>query len=298
VAATASSARRAEIRARLGAALLALSLAGLGAVARADEAAVERGAVIAGLGACAACHTAKGGEPLAGGDPLVTPLGTFHPPNITPDPQAGIGAWSEADFVRAMREGLAPDGSPYYPAFPFPWYAHLSDGDLADLWAFLRAQPASSRVVPDNELPFPLSLRSGLWVWRALFLGTERLAPVPDRSEAWNRGRYLAESAGHCGACHTPRTYGGFGAPDRSRPFAGNAKGSLVGAVPAITPDANGIGGWSLGELTSFFAIGMTPEGDFVGGEMAKVIEGGTSRLSAEDRRALATYLKEGPAPP
>lgn len=298
MAATASSARRAEIVVGAWAALVALSLVGLGAAARADDAAVERGAVIAGLGACAACHTAKGGEPLAGGDPLVTPLGTFHPPNITPDPVAGIGAWSEADFVRAMREGRAPDGSPYYPAFPFPWYAHLSDGDLSDLWAFLQAQPASSRVVPDNELPFPLSLRSGLWVWRILFLGSEPLAPVPGRSEAWNRGRYLAESAGHCGACHTPRTWGGFGGPDRSRPFAGNAKGSLVGAVPAITPDASGIGAWSVGELASFFAIGMTPDGDFVGGEMAKVVEGGTSRLSDDDRRALATYLKEGPAPP
>jgi mono/diheme cytochrome c family protein len=296
VAATACSARRPE---RCGAAaLVAAALLGFTEQAGADEAAIERGRLVAAIGACAACHTAKDGPSLAGGDPLVTPLGSFVAPNLTPDPTTGLGAWSAEDFLRAMREGVAPDGSPYYPSFPFPWYRHLTDADLADLWAFLRAQPPVEKASAGHDLIFPLSLRQGLWGWRTVFLDTTTLNADASRTPAWNRGRYLAEGPGHCGACHTPRTARGFGAPDPARAFAGNEKGSLVGAVPAITPDEAGIGGWSTGAIMTFFELGMTPEGDFVGGEMAKVVEHGTSQLLPEDREALAVYLKEGPAPP
>jgi mono/diheme cytochrome c family protein len=281
----------------LAAAVLAgaVALAATAPAVRAQSHAVlANGETLFHIGGCTNCHTARGGGLLAGGDPIRTPFGTFHPPNITPDPETGIGGWSEADFLRAMRDGRAPDGTPYYPAFPYTSYHLMTDPDLRALWAYLRTLPPVRRPTPDHELGFPYNLRFGLYLWQWLFHEPRPFEPDPARDEVWNRGAYLVLGPGHCAECHTPRNW--FGALDRDRLFAGNPDGPGGDEVPNITGDPErGIGSWSLDQLVFYLKIGMRPDGDFAGGEMAKVIENGTSKLSGNDRLAIATYLKSLP---
>jgi mono/diheme cytochrome c family protein len=259
--------------------------------------AMERGELLFHVGGCQSCHTRAGGQDLAGGDPLKTPLGTFHPPNITPDPQAGIGAWSDDDFVRAMREGLSPEGEPFYPAFPFPSYARMTRDDLLALFHYIKQAVApSSEPSPAHELVFPISIRAGLWPWRWLFFDPQPLEPDPAHDETWNEGAYLVGGPGHCAECHSPRTFWGFGRPDPERPLAGNPGSLVTPAAPNITQDReHGIGGWSADDLDTFLSLGMTPDGDFVGGEMAKVVEHSTGPISDEARKAIVTYLLARP---
>ncbi|HET6469136.1 MAG TPA: cytochrome c, partial [Geminicoccaceae bacterium] len=246
------------------------------------------------IGGCTNCHTARGAELLAGGDPLRTPFGIFHPPNITPDPATGIGGWSDADFIRAMREGLSPEGEPYYPAFPFTSYTRMSDEDVIALKAWLATVPPVVRETPGHELRFPYSVRTSLWGWRTLFFSPQRFEPDPQRSAAWNRGAYLVQGPGHCGECHTPR--GAMGAMDPDRAYAGADLGGPDGQVPNITSDPeHGIGAWSDAELRTALTLGMLPDGDFIGGEMAKVVTNGTSKLPPEDLDAIITYLRSLP---
>ncbi len=249
-----------------------------------------RGETLFHIGGCTNCHTAEGGPALAGGDPIRTPFGVFHPPNITPDAETGIGGWDAQDFIRAMRDGRSPDGAPYYPAFPYTSYHRMSDADLRALWAHLRTFPPVRRATPPHELRFPWNIRSGLLLWQWLFHAPRPFVPDPSRDPLWNRGAYLVLGPGHCAECHTPRNW--FGVPDRDRAFAGNPDGPGGEEVPNITSDRErGIGAWSLEQLVFYLRIGMRPDGDFAGGEMAEVIENGTSRISEEDRRAIATYL-------
>lgn len=253
---------------------------------------VERGEKLFAIGGCGNCHTAEEGPTLAGGDPLKTPFGTFYPPNITPDPETGIGKWSEEDFIRALREGLSPEGQPYYPAFPFTSYTRMNVQDIRALKAYLETLPAVGRKPRDHELRFPFNLRLGLWVWRWLFFRPERFRPDPFRSEQWNRGAYLVEAVGHCGECHTPRNF--LGALDRDRAYSGAVLGEIK--APNITPDPEyGIGEWSKAQLLDFFQTGMKPDGDTASGEMAKVIRNGTAKLPEEDLRAIIEYLKSLP---
>lgn len=254
----------------------------------------SRGELVYAIGGCTNCHTRKGGAELAGGDPIRTPFGTFHPPNITPDPETGIGGWSYGDFVRAMRDGRAPDGSPYYPAFPYTSYHHITDDDLRALWDFLRTVPPVKSPRREHELGFPYDLRFGLYLWQWLFHEPRPFEPDPGKSEEWNRGAYLVLGPGHCAECHTPR--GWLGQLDVERMFAGNPEGPEGGKVPNITSDPEvGIGRWSLDQLIFYLKVGMRPDGDFAGGPMAKVIENGTSRLPDSDVRAIAVYLKSLP---
>ncbi|MCS6876839.1 MAG: cytochrome c [Geminicoccaceae bacterium] len=249
---------------------------------------LARGELLFHIGGCTNCHTAKDGPLLAGGDPLVTPFGTFYAPNITPDPETGIGRWTREDFLRAMRFGKAPDGSPYYPAFPYTSYARMSDADLGALEAYLRTVPPVRRPNRAHELSFPYNLRWGLYLWQWLFHDPAPFRPDPARSETWNRGAYLVEGPGHCGECHTPRTI--WGALDRDRAYAGGRLGKET--IPNITSDpVRGIGGWSRGDLRTFLLIGIKPDGDFVGGEMAKVVRNGTAKLPEADREAIVEYL-------
>jgi mono/diheme cytochrome c family protein len=267
--------------------------------ARANEAAAsaERGEYIFHAAGCASCHTAKGGEPLAGGVALDTPFGRFYTPNITPDPQAGIGDWSLANLERALWEGRAPDGKPYYPSFPYTSYTGMEATDVVDLWAYLKTVEHSAEPSRPHELSFPFSLRAGLHAWQFLFFEPGRFQADAKRDETWNRGAYLVRSVAHCGECHTPRNV--FGAIEHDRWLAGNPDGPDGKRVPNITPDVKGgIGTWSATDITFYLEIGFEPKGDVAGGAMKQVIDESTSRLTPVDRDAIAAYLQALPPLP
>lgn len=257
----------------------------------AGEDPVKRGEYIFNAAGCLGCHTESKEAPrLAGGRALKTPFGTFYGPNITPDPDTGIGGWTDEDFIRALREGRSPDGTAYFPVFPYTSFTHLTDQDLRDLKAYLDAQPAVSKPNRPHDVSPPFGWRFLLPAWQALFLEDGGLPPEPGRDAQWERGRYLVQAAGHCGECHSPRNF--LGAIDHDRMLAGSADGPEGKPVPNITSDPeNGVGKWSPGEIAFLLEIGMMPDGDFVGGGMNEVVENSTSKLSAEDREAIAAYL-------
>jgi mono/diheme cytochrome c family protein len=274
--------------------LAALLLAGPGAPATDPLAA--RGEYVFRACDCKGCHTDPkgGGKPLAGGRPLETDFGTFYPPNITPDPDSGIGNWSELDFVRSMREGLGRRGEHLYPSFPYPAYTRLGDEDLHALWAYLRAQPPVRQSNRPHDLRWLARLRPLVGLWKALYFRPGPLQPDPARSASWNRGAYLAEAAAHCGECHTPRT--ALGGLDASRRHGGTAKGPEGSAVPNITPDRKtGIGRWSRGDIATYLGTGLAPSGDSAGGLMAEKIDDGLRYLRADDLAAIAEYLMSVP---
>jgi mono/diheme cytochrome c family protein len=199
------------------------------------SAAIERGARVAALGDCVVCHTARQGQPFAGGRPLPTPFGTIYATNITPDPETGIGHWTEVAFRRAMRDGIARDGSHLYPALPYTHFTRATDSDLADLYAFVMTRAPVRASPPPNRLPFPLNIRAVVAGWNLLFLRPGPWQPDPTRSAEWNRGAYLVEAVGHCGACHTPRN--ALGAERGNDALAGgDAEGWLAPALDAGSP--------------------------------------------------------------
>lgn len=263
--------------------------------AAADEAAVTRGAYLAAAAGCDNCHTdtKNGGAPFAGGRALTTEFGTVTTPNITPD-ATGIGGWRLADFIRAMRWGIAPDGTHYVTAFPFPYFARMTDGDLADLKTYLDSLTPVKR--PDtgrtNSLALLARARDAIETFVAgNFSG---LAPPPATGDpAVVRGAYLVAAVGRCGECHTPRTW--LGAPDRSRELTGAKNGAESKRAPDITPDPKtGIGNWSVDEIATSLKTGETPDFTILGGSMAEIVRN-TARLTDADRRAIAAYLKALP---
>lgn len=280
---------------RLLAAALLAALGGLPAAAQDDARAEDSpGAYVFHAAGCHGCHTAKDGVALAGGRALETPFGTFYSPNITPDPEHGIGAWSLEDFRRALRHGVAPDGTTFYPAFPYDNFTRMSDADIAALYRYLMAQPPSDNAPPEHDLSFPFSMRSLLVVWRWLYFEP---GPRPDDGldPVLARGRYLADALSHCGACHTPRT--ALGGTDDDLYLGGNAQGPEGEKVPNITPDqATGIGDWSDGDLLFLLKAGMMPDGDVVSGSMAEVVQESTRRYSDADIAALIAWLRHIPA--
>jgi mono/diheme cytochrome c family protein len=246
------------------------------------------------------CHTNYPGEgdeapPLAGGRALETPFGVFYSTNITPDPETGIGRWSTTDFVRAMREGLSPEGEHYFPVFPYPSFSGLTDGDLADMKAYLDSLPAIRRENRPPDAPFPFTWRGAVLGWKLVNFTPKRFERDPARSESWHRGRYLVEAAAHCGECHTPRTL--TGGLDASMALAGSLDGPEGQLAPNITPDeATGIGDWSRADLVWYLQMGLKPEGDDTQGLMSEVIEHGYAELPVEDLEAIAEYLASVPA--
>jgi mono/diheme cytochrome c family protein len=284
--------------------LLALLLAVFGARAGAaqDEAAIARGKYVFHAGACDSCHTdhPNRGAFLAGGRRMPTEFGTFHVPNITPDAETGLGRWSAEDFRRSIIEGRSPDGSHYYPVFPYRWYTGMTEEDVADLWAYLRSVPAVRNPVPEHEIPFPLNIRFLLLGWKLLnFDESDRVAD-PERSEAWNRGAYLVNHLGHCGACHTPKLL--FGALFRSDKFlAGSWVLPDPYPAPNLTPhEATGLADWTIEDIARALKQSITPQGLPIRGPMAEYVDSGSSHLSASDLEAAAIYLKsiepeEGP---
>lgn len=255
-----------------------------------------RGELVFHAGGCASCHAAPGarGEDrllLAGGLPFKTEFGTFYAPNISSDPVAGIGGWSVVDLDSAMRHGTSPGGAHYYPAFPYTSYIHATRQDVADLHAFMATLPASDTPSRPHDLGFPFNIRALLGGWKLLFLSPDWVV-AGDLTPAETRGRYLVEGLGHCAECHTPRN--ALGGPDRGRWLAGGPNPDGPGTIPNITP---GKLTWTEAEIATYLATGFTPDFDAVGGSMVDVVEN-TARLPAEDRAAIAAYLKRVPAHP
>jgi len=263
----------------------------------ADLAAIERGQyVFRAAGGCG-CHTdfEHGGAPLAGGRPIRSPFGTFYGTNITPDPETGIGRWSEGDFVRAMRQGEAPNGSDYFPVFPYGSFTRMNDRDLADLWAYLRTQAPVRKANRPHEIRPPFGWRFLLPAWKRLNFVPGAFRPDPARSEQWNRGAYLVNGAGHCGECHTPR--GWLGGLKSDMALAGSDQGPDGELTPNITPDREtGIGEWRVQDVVWMLQTGLAPDGDSVQGLMAEAIEHGYKSLATEDLESIAVYL--GSLPP
>lgn len=260
-----------------------------------DGGAVQRGEYIFTAAGCTSCHTDEKhkGAFLAGGVALSTPFGTFYGPNITPDPTYGIGRWSEADFIRAVREGKGPEGE-LFPVFPFTSFTKMSDADVGDLWAYMKTVPPVAAPSKPHDVAFPFSLRVGQIFWKWLFFTPGRFQPDPSKSPEVNRGAYVAQALSHCGECHTPRNF--LGGLETGMVFAGNAKGPDGHAVPNITPDAEtGIGKWSDGDIADVLKSGMTPDGDFVGGAMAEEVRNTTGKLTDADIRAMVAYLRSLP---
>src|SRR3990172_870803 len=249
----------------------------------------KRGQYLAQAGGCRGCHTEdkKDAPPFAGGRALKTPFGTFYGPNITPDPKAGIGNWTQADFFRAMRLGERPDGANYFPAFPYPSFTKISDGDLRDLWAYLRSLAPSSRANRAHDLRFPFGWRSLVAIWKWLFFTPGPFVSDTKRSQIVNRGAYLVQALGHCGECHTPRNF--LGGPKRSRFLAGG-KTPEGKAVSNLTPAR--LKKLSDAELKDFLVSGTTPDGDVPAEAMGEVIRNTTSQLTPEDLAALMAYLR------
>ncbi len=255
-----------------------------------------RGEYLFRAAGCYACHTrpVPGARPLAGGRAFATPYGTFYSPHITPDPDHGIGRWALADFARALRQGEAPDGSHYFPAFPFPSYTGMEDQDLADLWAYLQGVDPVPEANRAHDLSFPFGFRFLAGVWKWLFFEEGVFQPEPEKDASWNRGAYLVRHLGHCGECHTPRNL--LGALQDDRQLAGTLEGPDGKKVPNVTPHPkDGIGEWSDLDITFFLQLGVLPDGDVAGGAMEDVIREGTGHLTDEDRKAIEAYLKSLP---
>ena len=251
-----------------------------------DEPLVKKGAQLAALGNCIACHTVPGGRSFAGGLPLPTPFGTIYSTNITPDEETGVGGWSEQAFIRAMRKGLDRDGSHLYPAFPYDHFTHVSDDDNRALYAYLMTRQSIRYTPPENELPFPFNIRLAIAGWKLLFLDEGAFQTDATRSEAWNRGAYLAEGLGHCGSCHTPRN--ALGAEDEDRHFGGGeAEGWSAYAIDQSSPAPIP---WDVEGLAFYLRRGFHPLHGVSRGPMAEVT-GNLAALPDQDIVAIAQYV-------
>ncbi|MGI9202749.1 MAG: c-type cytochrome [Woeseiaceae bacterium] len=274
----------------------------------ARDADLENGELIFWAGGCASCHAAPGATDddllrLSGGVELATPFGVFKSPNISPDPDSGIGNWSTLDFVNAMVRGLSPDLEHYYPAFPYPHYQNITFVDLIDLKAYLDTLPPSPNQVAEHDLSFPYSVRRGVGLWKWRYLARNQSQPDGAATAQLERGRYLVTGPAHCGACHTPRDgYGGelierFLAGAESFEVAPESAAESAERIPNITPHADGIGGWSESDIAYSLESGFDPDFDSFGGSMVEVQEN-MARLPADDRAAIAAYLKSIPPQP
>ena len=247
---------------------------------------IAQGAALAAIGNCADCHTAAGGKPYAGGRPLTTPLGTIYGTNITPDPQTGVGQWSEAAFFRAMREGVDREGRHLYPAFPYDHFTKLADDDLRALYAFVMTRDPVRAEVPVNALPFPLNNRGLIGAWKALFFEPGRFKPDAARSAEWNRGAYLVQGLGHCGACHTPRN--ALGAEIKSRDLgAGTVEGWHA---PALNADSPAPVPWTAQALYTYLRTGLDDLHAIAAGPMEPVVRN-LAAAPQQDVRAIAAYV-------
>jgi mono/diheme cytochrome c family protein len=253
---------------------------------------VERGHYLTIVGDCAACHTLPGsGHAFAGGRPIETPFGTMFSPNITPDPETGIGAWTDQEFVDALTKGTGRHGTRLYPAMPYTYYTKLSRDDALAIRAYLNTIPAVHHRVTSDQLPFPFDMRWTLAVWDELFFTPGTFKPNPHKTAQWNRGAYLAEGPGHCGMCHTPKNF--LGADHTSEALKGYALQGWF--APNITNDPRrGIGGWSVNQIVSYLKTGHNKTSAATG-LMSETLNLSTSKMSDADLKAIAVYLKDQP---
>ncbi|AZD22342.1 Putative diheme cytochrome c-553 [Pseudomonas chlororaphis subsp. aurantiaca] len=265
-----------------------------------DPALVSRGEYVARVSDCVACHSLPGKAPFAGGLEMATPLGAIHATNVTPDRDTGIGAYSLADFDRAVRHGVAPGGRRLYPAMPYPSYVKLSDDDMRALYAFFMkgVQPASQPNVP-SDIPWPLNMRWPIALWNGLFAPTTPYAAKPAEDALWNRGAYIVQGPGHCGSCHTPRglAFNEKALDESGAPFLA---GALLDGwyAPSLRQDANsGLGRWSEPQIVQFLNTGRNKHA-VVYGSMTEAFNNSTQFMADEDLAAIARYLKSLPGDP
>ena len=254
---------------------------------------VTRGRYLTQAADCVVCHTTEGGQPFAGGRAFKTPFGVLYSPNITADRTTGIGAWSDADFIRAVHKGIARNGERLYPAFPYESYTLIADDDVRAIKAYLFSLPTARAAPPPNALVFPFNQRWLMGVWSAFYNPGQRFRPHEDRSPAWNRGAYLVEALAHCGDCHTPRNLAQ--ALDNRRKFAGTVTQGW--RAYNITADrTSGVGQWTDAELAEYLRIGHTTGRGSAGGPMAEAVDVSLSTLSSSDIAAIVAYLRTIPA--
>lgn len=258
----------------------------------ANPALIEQGRYLAVLGDCASCHTRPGGAPFAGGLPLKTPFGAIYSANITPDKDTGIGSWSEADFYRSMHEGGDDQKHHLYPAMPYPYYTLAPRSEVDAIRAYLMSVKPVGYMPPANTLPFPLNIRWGLTFWNWLYLKEGTWRPAAGRSAAWNRGAYIVEGLGHCGACHTPKTLAMGDKRDDALQggvidnwFASDLNGDRRG----------GLGSWTGADIVEFLKTGRNARSS-ASGSMSLVVQVSTSKMTGADLAAIAVYLKSLPA--
>jgi mono/diheme cytochrome c family protein len=252
-----------------------------------DAALIAKGADLSAIGNCHVCHSAAGGKAFAGGQPLHTPFGTLYGTNITPDPDTGIGRWSEPAFVRAMREGLDREGRHLYPAFPYEYFALLSDEDLKALYAFIMTREPVRAENKPHALRFPFNLRSLLGAWKFLFFERATFQPDSARSPQWNRGAYLVNGLAHCGACHTPRN--SLGAEKKRKLFSGGEAEGWHG--PALNSESPAPVPWTAEQLYTYLRTGLDELHAIAAGPMEPVVRN-LAAVPEEEVRAMAVYLE------
>ena len=285
--------RQAARKVSLTAAVATIAIFAASAAQAVDADAVKRGRYVFDAGGCDSCHTDHDnkGAALAGGPAIKTAFGTFYGPNITPDKEHGIGSWSDADFARALRDGIDDDGAHLFPLFPYTSFTNMTDADITDLRAYLATVPPSAAGSKPHEIAFPFNMRILQVGWRWLNFTKGPFVPDKSQSEEWNRGAYLATALVHCGECHTPRNR--LGGIERDKWLSGTADGPNGHRVPNITPDkTTGIGNWSVDDIVHYLATGQDPDGDDAAREMAEVIQNSTSKLTDDDLKAIAVYVK------
>jgi mono/diheme cytochrome c family protein len=277
------------------AALLVACMAGVHA--QTADPAVARGRYLAVAGNCVSCHTQEGGKPFAGGLAFQTPFGTLYSTNITPDPAVGIGKWSEADFLRALRSGVRPNGEHLYPAFPYTAFTKISDADAHALYVYMKTLTPVDTAPPENQMHFPYSQRWALGMWKMMFFTEGRFAADKSKPAQWNRGAYLVQALTHCDACHAPRNFlGAEGSVMIGGEYTAAVPGGeqRVWSTPNLTSAPNGLHSWSVQDITEYLKTGRNSFAETYG-PMNEVIMNSTRNLSEADVQAMAVYLKSLP---
>jgi mono/diheme cytochrome c family protein len=253
-----------------------------------DAATIAKGAELAAIGNCGTCHTAEGGKPFAGGRPLSAPFGTIYSTNITPEPDTGIGKWTEAEFVRAMHDGVDREGHDLYPAFPYDHFTKVSDEDVKAIYAFVMTRDPVRAQRPRNDLTFPANFRTSLRAWKALYFRAGRFEPDSTKSTQWNRGAYLAEGLGHCGACHTPRN--ALGAEKLSDAYGGGEAERWL--APAMNEASPAPVPWTADDVFNYLRYGFDARHGIAAGPMVDVVRN-LARVPEADVRAIAVYMAD-----